>query len=179
MANSPAPEASADATPTARHPFRIAFEGGDSRGLADALAPDVVLHSPITSSFRFGGREEVAALLAIVRELFEDLSYTAEFGTGDDYATVFRARVNGTQLEGTDILRLDRQGRVREITVFIRPLPGLTALTAALAPRLARETGRARALATTAMVAPLAAISRVGDVPVSRIAMGRVWATPS
>ena len=179
MANSPAAEASAAGAPPARHPFRVAFEGRDLNGLAEALAPDVVLHSPITSSFRFQGREQVTDLLAIVRDLFEDLSYTAEFGSGDDYVTVFRALVKGRRLEGTDILRLDDQGRVREITVFIRPLPGLTALTAALAPRLARETGRARALATTAMVAPLAAISRVGDVPVSRVAMARAWGTPS
>jgi hypothetical protein len=162
-----------------RHPLRVAFEAGDIDGVAEALAPDVVLLSPVTSSFRFAGRDEVAALLGIVRDVFEELRYLEEFGDGAVRALVFQARVNGQQLEGTDILRLDEKGRVREIRVFIRPLPGLTALTAALAPRLARETGRARAAAVAGMVRPLAAMTRLTDVPGSSLAMGKVWGTPS
>ena len=162
-----------------RHPLRVAFEAGDLDGVAEALAPDVVLLSPVTSSFRFAGRDEVAALLGIVRDVFEELRYVEEFGDGAVRALVFQARVNGQQLEGTDILRLDEKGRVREIRVFIRPLPGLTALTAALAPRLARDTGRARAAAVAGMVRPLAAMTRLTDVPGSRLALGKVWATPS
>jgi SnoaL-like protein len=162
-----------------RHPVRVAFEAGDLHGVAEALAPDVVLHSPITSSFRFVGRDEVTALLGIVRKALEDLHYLEEFGEGRIHVLVFQARVNGQRLEGTDILRLDKQGRVREFKVFIRPLPGLTALAAALAPRLARETGRARSAAVAGMVRPIAAITRLGDVPGSRLAMGKVWATPS
>ena len=160
-----------------RHPLRVAMEGRDLEGVAEALAPDVVLHSPITSSFRFVGRDEVAALLGIVRELLEDLDYLEDFGEGDAHLLAFRARVNGQQLEGTDIMRLDEQGRVRELRVFIRPLPGLTALTAALAPRLARKTGRARSATVAGMIRPLAAITRLADVPVSSLAMGKVWAT--
>jgi len=160
-----------------RHPLRVAMEARDLDGVAEALAPDVVLHSPITSSFRFVGRDEVTALLGIVREVFEDLRYVEEFGEGPLHVLVFRARVNGQQLEGTDIMRLDEQGRVRELNVFIRPLPGLTALTAALAPRLALKTGRARSVAVAGMVRPLAAITRLTDVPGSRLAMGKVWAT--
>ena len=162
-----------------RHPLRVAFEAGDLDGVAEALAPDVVLLSPVTSSFRFVGRDEVAALLGIVRDVFEELRYVEEFGDGAVRALVFQARVNGQQLEGTDILRLDEKDRVREIRVFIRPLPGLTALTAALAPRLARDTGRARAAAVAGMVRPLAAMTRLTDVPGSRLALGKVWATPS
>ena len=162
-----------------RHPLRVAFEAGDLDGVAEALAPDVVLLSPVTSSFRFAGRDEVAALLGIVRDVFEELRYVEEFGDGAVRALVFQARVNGQQLEGTDILRLNEKGRVREIRVFIRPLPGLTALTAALAPRLARDTGRARAAAVAGMVRPLAAMTRLTDVPGSRLALGKVWATPS
>jgi SnoaL-like domain len=162
-----------------RHPLRVAFEARDLQGVAEALAPDVVLHSPITSSFRFVGRDEVAALLGIVRQVFEDLNYLAEFGEDRIRVLVLRARVNGQQLEGTDILRLDEQGRVSELKVFIRPLPGLTALAAALAPRLARDTGWARSAAVAGMTRPFAAITRLGDVPGSRLAMGKVWATPS
>src|SRR5688500_8742484 len=145
--------------------------------IAESLAPAVVLHSPITSSFRFVGREEVTALLGIVREFLEDLDYFEDFGEDRTHLLGFRARVNGQRLEGTDIMRLDEQGRVRELRVFIRPLPGLTALMAALGPRLAKKTGRARSTAVAGMVRPLATITRLTDVPGSKLAMGKVWAT--
>ena len=160
-----------------RHPLRVAMEARDLEGVAEALAPDVVLHSPITSSFRFVGREEVTALLGTVRELLEDLDYFEDFGEDRTHLLGFRARVNGQRLEGTDIMRLDEQGRVRELRVFIRPLPGLTALMAALGPRLARKTGRARSAAVAGMVRPLATITRLTDVPGSKLAMGKMWAT--
>jgi hypothetical protein len=155
--------------------LRVAFEARDVAGVAEALAPDVVLHSPVTGSVRFVGREEVADLLSIVRELLEGLEYLAEFGDGDRHALVFRASVNGQELEGTDVLELDERGLVRDFRVFMRPLPGVAALTAALAPRLARRTGRARSVAVSAAVGPLAAITRVGDAPISRLARGRAW----
>jgi hypothetical protein len=104
-------------------------------------------------------------------------SLLEEFGEGPIHVLVFRARVRGQTLEGTDIMRLDEQGRVRELRVFIRPLPGLTALTAALAPRLANRTGRARWATVAGMTRPLAAITRLANVPVSSLAMGRAWAT--
>jgi hypothetical protein len=158
-----------------RHPLRVAFEARDLAGVSAALAPDVVLHSPVTLSARFVGREEVTALLAMARELFEELEYLAEVGGDGVHVLVFRARVDGQQLEGTDVLSLDREGLVRDIRVFIRPLPGLTALTAAIATRLARHAGRMRSVAVRGMLGPLAAVTRVGDVPVSTLARGKAW----
>jgi SnoaL-like protein len=162
-----------------RHPLRVAMEARDLQGVAEALAPDVVLHSPITSSFRFVGRDEVMALLGIVGEVLEDLHYVEELGEGDTHVLTFRARVKGQRLEGTDIMRLDEEGRIRELRVFVRPLPGLTALTAALGPRLAEKTGHARSVAVAGMSRTLATITRLTDIPGSKLAMGKVWATPS
>ena len=102
-----------------------------------------------------------------------------EFGEGGMRALIFRARVKGQSLEATDILRMDERGRVSEIRVFIRPLPGLTALTAALAPRLARETGRVRSAAVAGMVRPVAAITRLGDVPGLAIGHGQGLGHPN
>jgi hypothetical protein len=175
MASSPGPDVPPGAAIAGRHPLRVAFEAGDLAAVSAALAPDVVLHSPVTLSARFVGRKEVTALLAMARELFQGLEYLAEVGGGGEHVLVFRARVDGQQLEGTDVLSLDTQGLVREIRVFIRPLPGLTALTAAIATRLARRTGRARSMAVRGMLGPLAAVTRAGDVPVSTLARGKAW----
>jgi SnoaL-like domain len=153
--------------------FRRAFEARDMAALADALAPGVVLHSPITSSFRFEGRDEVAALLETVSEVLEDFHYLHEFGDGDVGALVFESRVRGQQLQGTDILQFDEQGRVSEIRVFVRPLAGLTAFARELAPRLARRRGRAPAFAVARMLGPVALGTRLGDLPASRLVSGK------
>lgn len=49
--------------------------------------------------------------------------------------------------------------------MFIRPLPGLTAVMATLGPLLARKNGRSRFVAglLRAMTKPLAAVTRSGD----------------
>ena len=47
------------------HPFRLAAERGDIDALVGTLAPDVVLHSPVT--FRpYVGRETVGGVLRFV-----------------------------------------------------------------------------------------------------------------
>ena len=56
----------------------------------------------------------------------------------------------------------DRQ-QISEITIFFRPLPGLAALTSALAPRLARKHGRVRPLVASLLIGPLGLLTRLGD----------------
>jgi hypothetical protein len=64
--------------------------------------------------------------------------------------------------------------RVREFTVFFRPLPGLAALTAALAPPLAEKRGgKSRAAAARVLTAPLVSLTRVGDRVAARLVRRR------
>jgi hypothetical protein len=142
----------------------------DFDALRAELAPDVVLNSPITASFKFQGPDEIVELLRIVRDSYEELEYTDVFGSGDTWAQVFRVRIRGQEMEATDIMRLDGEGRVREFTVFFRPLPGLAALTAALAPPLAEKRGgKARGVVARALTAPLVGLTRVGDRVAARL----------
>lgn len=147
-----------------------AMAARDFDALRSELAPDVVLNSPITSSFAFRGADEVIELLRVVRDSYEELVYTDVFGSGDTWAQVFRVRLRGQEMEATDIMRLDGEGRVLEFTVFFRPLPGLAALTAALAPPLAeKRVGRSRAIAARVLTTPLVALTRAGDRIAARL----------
>ena len=105
--------------------------------LREGVASDAVLVSPITSSFRFEGRDDVMSVLERVRDTFDDLEYTDAFERGRDGVLTFRARVGSQTLEGTDLIRLDEDCRIAEIKVFIRPLPALEALAGVLGPRQA------------------------------------------
>jgi hypothetical protein len=115
--------------------FRAAVEGGDHAGMVAALAPDPVLRSPV--SFKpFEGREAVSRLFEILLEVFEDFRYTDEFEADGKAALVFQARVGDREVEGLDLFRLDDEGRIRELTVMVRPLSGLNALGEAVGARL-------------------------------------------
>jgi hypothetical protein len=118
------------------HPFRRAAEAKDLGMLAEALREDVVLHSPIL--FRgFEGRQVVSAVLTEVAATLEGLTYTDELVEGDTVALRFKATVGDRELEGIDFLELDEDGRVAELTVFMRPLSALTRFNEQMVERLA------------------------------------------
>ena len=148
-----------------------AMQARDFDALGGLIADDATLNSPITAAFALHGRDEIVELLKVVRDAYETLDYTAIFGSDDVWAQVFSATVRGEAMQGVDVMRLDEAGKVKEFTVFFRPLPGLATLTAALAPALAPS--RPRAVALRMLSAPLAAATRVGERVVPRV-LGRV-----
>jgi len=141
----------------------------DHAAIADVLAPDVVINSPITGSFEFHGRADALAVLEIVSEAIDELEHHELVGEGDVWTQRFSARASRRPLEGMDLLRFDEQGRVRELTVFIRPLPGLTAFAAAVVPAVGRRKGFLTTLALRLLIGPLAAMTRHGDRLVGRL----------
>lgn len=121
---------------SSRNAFRVAVEAKDLDALTATLAPDVVLHSPVT--FRpYAGRETVGALLRLLAVTFEDFRYTDELdGPDGTRALVFRARIEDRELEGIDVLRLGHAGLIADLTALIRPLSGLAALAQAIGPKV-------------------------------------------
>jgi hypothetical protein len=119
------------------HPFRRAAEAKDLEAMTATLREDVELHSPVL--FRgFEGRETVMAVLTHVAGTLEDFAYTDE-AVGDGTVVLrFKARVGGTELEieGIDHLTLDEDGRIADLTVFMRPMSALTAFNEQMAERL-------------------------------------------
>ncbi len=119
----------------APHPFRLAVEAKDLEAATATLREDVVLHSPIL--FRgFEGREIVIGVLTHVAATLEDFRYTDELAEDGVVVLRFKARVGDRELEGIDFLELDEDGRVRELTVFMRPMSALTAFNEQMAARL-------------------------------------------
>jgi hypothetical protein len=117
------------------HPFRRAAESKDLELLTETLREDVVLHSPVL--FRgFEGREAVSQVLTQVAATLEDLTYTEELSDGRTVALRFKANVGDRQLEGIDFLELDEEGRVAELTVFMRPMSALTRFNERMMARL-------------------------------------------
>ncbi len=117
------------------HPFRRAAEAKDLELLSETLADDVVLHSPIL--FRgFEGREIVTHVLTNVAATLEDLTYVDELVGESTICLRFKANVGDYELEGIDYLTLDADGKVADLTVFMRPMSALTRFNEQMAQRL-------------------------------------------
>jgi hypothetical protein len=120
---------------TAADAFRSAVQARDTDAMRATLAAEVVLHSPVT--FRpFQGRDAVGHVLATVAGVFEDFRYTDQLREGLTTILVFRAVVNGREVDGIDLIRERSDGLIEDFTVMIRPLSGLTALAEEMARRL-------------------------------------------
>jgi hypothetical protein len=144
--------------------FRDSAQSGDVDGVLSTLAPEVVLRSPITDRVAFHGREQIGALMRLVFATARDIRYFADVGDAHTRALFDRSTVGGRELEQAIRVQLDERQRIVELTIFFRPLPGLTGFSAALVPRLAASKhGRLRALAARLLLAPLALATRAGD----------------
>jgi hypothetical protein len=118
--------------------FREAVEAKDIDKAFDLLAEDVVFNSPAVFK-PYKGRDAVAFILGAVVQVFEDFEYTDELAGADGTTgLVFRARVGDKQLQGWDYIR-ERDGKIVELTVMVRPFSGLQALLEAMGAQLAAE----------------------------------------
>jgi hypothetical protein len=117
------------------HPFGAAVAAGEEAAALATLSPDVVFHSPAVHR-QYDGRDTVAALLGVVAQTFENFRYTKEWRDGRTTILFFEANVGDRDLQGVDILEEGDDGLVAELTVMVRPLSGLQALSGAIAARL-------------------------------------------
>jgi hypothetical protein len=126
--------------------FREAVEQKDIAAGTALFAEGIVFHSPATFH-PFVGRETVTALLTIVEDTFEDFRYTDQLEAGDDvHALIFRASIDGREIEGIDLLRLDSDGLIEDFTVMLRPISGLLPFAQAMGEKVTKaglETTRA------------------------------------
>lgn len=153
-----------DSAATTTERYRRAGEAGDVDAILAVLSEDVVLHSPITNRLAFHGREEMRDLLEAVFETMTEIRYFADIGDDRQRALFFRARVGRQPIEECMRTELNDQGLISEITIAIRPLPGLAALAAALGPKvIARRRGPLLAALAKLLMAPLAIVTRAGD----------------
>ncbi|GAA3198155.1 nuclear transport factor 2 family protein [Actinocorallia longicatena] len=117
--------------------FRAAVEARDTAAIEATLAEDVVFTSPV--AFKpYPGKAITAAILRGVLRVFEDFEYVREISDGPDHALIFKAKVNGREVNGCDFIHLNDQGLIDDFTVMIRPLSAATALSEAMAAQFPR-----------------------------------------
>jgi hypothetical protein len=146
-----------------RLPMRAAMEARDRSAVLAAFAENAVLRSPFTDAATFEGREQLLPLIDVILNVLGDLTYTDELRSDHRAVLVGRATVDGIPLTFSDHVVLDDDGLIQEMTVFFRPLPATTTAMRRFAGQLGAQHSRARGRLLSAMVAPLAAMTRTGD----------------
>ena len=144
--------------------LKLAAEAHDRDAAIATFADNIVVRSPITQRIRFEGIDEVRFLFTCVFEVLSDLEFYETVGEGERTQVIFwRGRVDGHYLEEANLLRLNADGQIEEMTVFMRPVPGLLVLVSRLGSALARRRGPVRALAVRWAAGALALIYRLAE----------------
>ncbi|GAA3262014.1 nuclear transport factor 2 family protein [Nonomuraea helvata] len=115
--------------------YREAGEAHDVDALLATLADDVVFRSPLSATASFAGKEQVRELFSVVFSALSDLRYQSDIGDGRRRALTATARLGRQEIHEAAFVEVGEDGLIKEITMWIRPLPGLTAMMAALGPR--------------------------------------------
>src|SRR5580698_8048003 len=117
--------------------WHAVVQAGDPALLADLLAEDVVFRSPAVYAPQQGKAVTTHYLTAALAVRGPTLRYTAQWH--DDHSAVleFEADLDGTYVQGVDMLRWNAAGQLTSFTVLARPLRGLEKLIELMAARLA------------------------------------------
>ena len=107
----------------------------DMQALADALAENVLFHSPALWKAKEG---KAAAILYVscAARVLEDFTIQRQFAGDNAVALEFSARVGELSVKGVDIFQFNDAGQIADFEVMVRPASGLQALSAAIAQQL-------------------------------------------
>jgi|SRR5579863_10424881 len=104
--------------------------------LAEALADDVLFHSPFLWKPK-EGKTTVMLYLSSAARILEDFTYHRQFVGDNAVVLEFSARVGTLSVKGVDIIQLNMEGQIADFEVMVRPANGLQAPGAAMAQQLA------------------------------------------
>lgn len=110
-------------------------------GLEGLLAEDVVFYSPIVFTPQRGKDVTTmylqAAAQALPGEGDQRFRYTKQVLAGDVAVLEFETSLDGKYVNGVDIIRCDKVGRIVEFRVMLRPLQAVNAVHEAMRAMLA------------------------------------------
>ncbi len=122
------------------HAFADALRTGDLKALDATLAPNIRFYTPVLAT-PVVGRERASRLLAVLVATFQDRHITARIHSRRHYALAFDAHIGTQPIEIFDLITFDRTGHIVKFVSHGRPLAGVQALGAAVAPHLAEILG--------------------------------------
>ena len=122
--------------PAALRRWHAVVASKDPALLDDLLADDVVFRSPAVFAPQEGKALTTSYLSAAVRVIGPTMRYTGQWYDQVGAVLEFEADLDGSYVQGVDILRWNAEGRLVSFTVVVRPLRGLQKLIELMAAQL-------------------------------------------
>jgi hypothetical protein len=122
--------------PAALSHWHAVVESGNLALLDDLLADEVVFRSPAVFAPQEGKALTTWYLSAALKVLGPSLRYVSQWHDDASAVLEFEAGLDGTYVQGVDILRWDAEGKLVSFTVMVRPLRGLQKLVELMALQL-------------------------------------------
>lgn len=99
----------------------------DLVGIAELVADDCVLHTPrflrpITE------KSHIVLVLKGIIKFVEGFEYYRVFTQDNEAMMEFKGKIGDVVVHGIDIFTIDEAGKIKELTVFIRPTKALEAI---------------------------------------------------
>ena len=97
--------------------------------LEEILDDNVIFYSPVVFTPQ-KGKEITKIYLSAAAEVFEgnSFSYTKELVEGNNASLEFQLVIDGTEINGVDLITWNESQKITEFKVFVRPLQGVNAL---------------------------------------------------
>jgi hypothetical protein len=108
---------------------RAIAAGCPDHALEQLVAQDAVFHSPVMHTPQ-QGREKVVLYLAAAGRVFDaaGFRYVRELVDGAEACLEFEADLDGTHINGIDLIQFNLEGRIIDFKVMVRPMEAITKL---------------------------------------------------
>ena len=97
-----------------------------------AALPDFIVDQPVFHTPRFlkpiTSKVQMVLVLQGIVQFVEGFEYHRIFTRGNEAAMEFRGKIGEVVVHGIDIFTIDDAGKIKELTVFLRPTKALEAI---------------------------------------------------
>lgn len=121
--------------------YRTASEANEIDDLLATLAADVEVVSPLSGRLVFRGHGDLRILLGAIYGSLKGWRWREEVGTGATRVVIGGGAIGPFKLGDAMVLELDEEGRIRQISPYLRPWLGLSYFAIRLAPTIIRHPG--------------------------------------
>lgn len=120
-----------------------AVRSGNHQAVNGWLADEVELNTPrFLKPIR--DRMHFSIVLQTIPKVLEDFRYERTWACAEEAIMEFKGHIGEIQVHGLDIFRLDEAGKIRELTVFVRPTKAHEALGKAEDALILQQLAKAR-----------------------------------
>ena len=123
-----------------RLPYTAALQGGDPNPIVAQFADDITIRVAVHDA-PMRGSETARFLFGVLGEELGPIRPTGEIIEGTHAVVLFETTIGDHVAQGLNVLDTDANGRIRDLTVFFRPLDALAAIAEVVGARMQAQFG--------------------------------------